>query len=201
MSLLNFFKRGANATTPAAKPVSLPSTIQLDDIMPTPSPAKPKPTPPTSIDLDSPASSPPAKPKKKGPKIYPLPPNLKDVKPRGLFNKVRGGAKVNGTKGVKKKSESGGPLDGKTFVITGVLEGTERTEIEALLRSYGAKVTGSISKKTSYLVYGEKLEDGRDYKEGKKYQKAVELQVKVINQQELDAILLEVRSGQVAQTQ
>lgn len=193
MSLFNYFKRTSNA--PTAQPKA--QSIELDDIMPAPSPVRPPPSAPVSIDLETPPPKP--NPKKKGPKIYPLPANLKDVKPRGLFNKVRGGAKVSGTKGTKKQSESVGPLGGKTFVITGVLEGTERTEIEALLRSYGAKVTGSVSKKTSFLVYGEKLEDGRDYKEGKKYQKAVQLQVKVINQQELDAILLEVRSGQISE--
>lgn len=206
MSLLDYFKRGANATkqTHVTKPTT---TVQLDDIMPSapvqPSkPVKPaksaKPTTPvqdTAIDLES-DSPEPAKKEKKGPKVYPLPKNLKDVKPRGLFNKVRGGARVAGTRGTRKQTDTKGPLGGKTFVITGVLDGTERSEIEEMLRSYGAKVTGSVSKKTSFLVYGEKLEDGRDYTEGKKYQKAVELKIKVINQQELDTMLLEVRGGQ-----
>ena len=45
-------------------------------------------------------------------------------------------------------------LEGLTFVITGVLESLERDEAKSLVEKYGGKVTGNVSKKTSYLVAG-----------------------------------------------
>jgi DNA ligase (NAD+) len=46
------------------------------------------------------------------------------------------------------------PLAGKSFVITGTLAGMSREEAEARIQALGGKVTGSVSKKTSYLVVG-----------------------------------------------
>lgn len=40
------------------------------------------------------------------------------------------------------------------FVLTGVLESMERDETKSLIERYGGKVTGNISKKTTYLVQG-----------------------------------------------
>ena len=45
-------------------------------------------------------------------------------------------------------------LEGLTFVITGVLESIERDDTVDLIQRYGGKVTGSVSKKTSYVVVG-----------------------------------------------
>lgn len=45
-------------------------------------------------------------------------------------------------------------LEGFVFVITGVLESMERDDAKALIERYGGKVTGNVSKKTSYLVQG-----------------------------------------------
>lgn len=45
-------------------------------------------------------------------------------------------------------------LEGLTFVITGVLESIERDDAVDLIQRYGGKVTGSVSKKTSYVVVG-----------------------------------------------
>ena len=45
-------------------------------------------------------------------------------------------------------------LESLTFVITGVLESIERDDAVDLIQRYGGKVTGSVSKKTSYLVVG-----------------------------------------------
>lgn len=45
-------------------------------------------------------------------------------------------------------------LEGLTFVVTGVLESMERDEAKSLIERYGGKVTGSVSRKTSYLVLG-----------------------------------------------
>lgn len=45
-------------------------------------------------------------------------------------------------------------LEGCVFVLTGVLESMERDETKSLIERYGGKVTGNISKKTTYLVQG-----------------------------------------------
>lgn len=47
-----------------------------------------------------------------------------------------------------------GPLSGKTFVVTGTLEGLSREEAKAFIRAAGGKVTESVSKATDYLVAG-----------------------------------------------
>lgn len=45
-------------------------------------------------------------------------------------------------------------LEGCVFVLTGVLESMERDDAKALIERYGGKVTGNVSKKTTYLVQG-----------------------------------------------
>ena len=45
-------------------------------------------------------------------------------------------------------------MEGLTFVITGVLESLERDDAKRLIEKHGGKVTGNVSKKTSYLVVG-----------------------------------------------
>ena len=74
-----------------------------------------------------------------------------------------------------------GPLTGKTFVITGTLPGMTRDEAKALIQKEGGKVTGSVSKKTSYLLAGEKA--------GSKLTKAQQLEVEVLDLAKLQAIL------------
>jgi replication factor C subunit 1 len=61
--------------------------------------------------------------------------------------------------------------------------------MEDILRSFGAKCTKSVSKKTTYLVYGEKLEDGRPVDTGKKYQQAEKLGTKKLNFSELEDLI------------
>jgi replication factor C subunit 1 len=71
-------------------------------------------------------------------------------------------------------------LQGLTFVFTGVMDKVNRDDASDLIKILGGRVTSAVSGKTSYLVVGEKLEDGRDYTEGSKYRKAAgELKDKV----------------------
>jgi DNA ligase (NAD+) len=74
-----------------------------------------------------------------------------------------------------------GPLAGKTFVLTGTLPTLARAEAEARIRAAGGSVTGSVSKKTSYVVAGDAA--------GSKLRKAAELGVAVIDEAALRALL------------
>lgn len=67
-------------------------------------------------------------------------------------------------------------LKGQTFVITGTLSSMGRDEAKQKLMSLGAKVSGSVSKKTDYVVYGESA--------GSKYEKAMQLGVETLNEQQ-----------------
>jgi len=79
---------------------------------------------------------------------------------------------------VEGQEEQGGAavLSGLTFVVTGKLERYSREQIEEQLRQLGANVTSSVSKKTSYLIAGEKA--------GSKLDKARELGVPVLSEAE-----------------
>jgi DNA ligase (NAD+) len=75
------------------------------------------------------------------------------------------------------QKKSGGPLAGKTFVLTGTLPNIARDEAKARIESAGGKVTGSVSKKTDYVVAGADP--------GSKLDKAATLGIRVINEPEL----------------
>jgi DNA ligase (NAD+) len=76
------------------------------------------------------------------------------------------------------KPQSSGelPLAGQTVVVTGTLTKFGRTEIEELIVKLGGKASGSVSKKTSFLVAGENA--------GSKLDKAKELNVPVLTEAE-----------------
>jgi len=75
----------------------------------------------------------------------------------------------------------GGVLEGKVFVLTGTLASMTRSEAGTLITLAGGKVTGSVSKKTDYLLAGESA--------GFKLAKAEKLGVKVIDETELKEML------------
>ena len=54
-----------------------------------------------------------------------------------------------------ERRRSGGPLEGRTLVLTGTLPRLTREEAEAMIKAAGGKVLSSVSKKTDYIVVGE----------------------------------------------
>ncbi|WEH36038.1 NAD-dependent DNA ligase LigA [Streptomyces sp. AM 4-1-1] len=90
--------------------------------------------------------------------------------------------------GVRTEDERAGeeegprPLEGLTVVVTGTLTGHTRDGAKEALQSRGAKVTGSVSKKTSFVVVGDNP--------GSKYDKAMQLKVPVLDEDGF-AVLLE----------
>ena len=92
----------------------------------------------------------------------------------------------------ERRAESGS-LDGKTFVLTGTLPELSRDEATRLIRAAGGKVTGSVSKKTDYLVAGDSP--------GTKLAKAEEVGTEVIDEGGLRDILADAGAPEPAPKQ
>ena len=90
-------------------------------------------------------------------------------------------AGVNMVQEVPQALEGDLPLSGKTVVISGTLPGLSRDEAAALIQSHGGKVTGSVSKKTSFLLAGEGA--------GSKLEKANALGIPVLSLDEVQRML------------
>ena len=80
-----------------------------------------------------------------------------------------------------QKKQRGTKLAGKTFVLTGTLAKYSRDEAKKMIEDAGGKVTGSVSKKTDYVVAGSDA--------GSKLDKAKELGVAVIDEKEMEKLL------------
>jgi len=100
-------------------------------------------------------------------------------KNRELVEKLRGhGVRLEGP---QRRPAASGPLAGKTAVLTGTMPGISREDAAARLEAAGAKVSGSVSKKTDYVVVGESA--------GSKLEKARSLGVKTVTWEEMLEIL------------
>jgi DNA ligase (NAD+) len=77
---------------------------------------------------------------------------------------------------MKKRSREGLPFAGKSFVLTGTLSSMSRDDARKRLQALGATVSGSVSKKTDYVVVGTEP--------GSKYDKAMELGVGMLDEKE-----------------
>ena len=80
----------------------------------------------------------------------------------------------------EKKEVLENPFKGKTVVITGTMS-VSRGDIKTMLENLGAKVASSVSKKTDYVIFGEDA--------GSKYDKAIELNVPVLTEDEMNKML------------
>jgi DNA ligase (NAD+) len=85
-----------------------------------------------------------------------------------------------------ERRQAGGPLDGKTLVLTGTLPDLSREQATKLIRRAGGKVVNSVSKKTDYLIAGDSP--------GSKLAKANEFGTEVIDEDELRKLIGEGRT-------
>jgi len=100
-----------------------------------------------------------------------------EAKNRDLVKRLReAGLKFSG-----KKKERGTKLAGKTFVLTGTLERYSRDQAKKMLEDAGGRVSGSVSKKTDYVIAGSDA--------GSKLDKAKELGIPVIGEKDMEELL------------
>ena len=74
-----------------------------------------------------------------------------------------------------------GPLAGKTIVVTGTLKNFSRKQIKDVIQQAGAKSTGSVSRKTDYVLAGSDP--------GSKYDRAVELGIEILDESQFAGML------------
>lgn len=98
---------------------------------------------------------------------------------RAMIERLRASGVV--MEGGAPRRATDGPLLGKTFVLTGTLPTLSREDASALIEGAGGKVSGSVSKKTDYVVAGDAA--------GSKLTKAQSLGVEVIDEDQLRALL------------
>jgi DNA ligase (NAD+) len=96
-----------------------------------------------------------------------------DPRNKKLIERLRK-AELNFKSSLYQPKAKAGPFAGKTFVLTGTLPKLTREEASAKIEALGGKVSGSVSKKTDYVVAGEDA--------GSKLEKAQKLGVKIIDE-------------------
>ena len=98
-----------------------------------------------------------------------------------IIERLRSAGLNFGQEEEKMREEKGARiLAGKQFVLTGTLKDFSRTQAKEIINKLGGRVTGSVSKKTDYVVIGEDP--------GSKFQNALELGVTIINEEEFKKI-------------
>jgi DNA ligase (NAD+) len=103
---------------------------------------------------------------------------------RRIVEKLRvAGVRLDGPQPAAPVDTGGVSLAGLTFVLTGTLEASTRDEAQAAIEARGGKVTGSVSKKTSYVVAGASP--------GSKLAKAEQLGVTVVGDEAFTLLLAE----------
>jgi DNA ligase (NAD+) len=90
-------------------------------------------------------------------------------------------AGVTWTEGKPRPPRRPGPLAGKTLVLTGTLPSLTRDEAQAMIEAAGGKVSGSVSKKTDFVLAGAEA--------GSKLERAHDLGVRVIDESEFNRLL------------
>ncbi|HUI42489.1 MAG TPA: NAD-dependent DNA ligase LigA [Terriglobia bacterium] len=106
---------------------------------------------------------------------------FREERNRKVIEKLRqAGVRLEMPASERKKPKGEGPLTGKTFVLTGTLPTYSREEAARMIEDAGGRVTGSVSKKTDYVVAGEEA--------GSKLDKAKSLGVTVIDEKALLAL-------------
>jgi DNA ligase (NAD+) len=102
---------------------------------------------------------------------------------QALVKKLRAAGVNTASQAPEPTIEPAGPLAGKVFVLTGTLASMTREEATAALERLGARVAGSVSKKTSYLVFGSDA--------GTKLEKAKKLGVETLDEERFRALIME----------
>jgi len=106
--------------------------------------------------------------------------NLADDPTWALVERLKGkGLKLEAD--ASERRASGGPLEGKTVVLTGTLPELTREEAASLVKAAGGKVTNSVSKKTDYLIAGDNP--------GSKLAKAEKFETEILDEEGLKALV------------
>jgi len=106
--------------------------------------------------------------------------SLADDATRELIEKLRAkGLRLEADE--SERRAEGGPLEGRTLVLTGTLPGLTREEAASAIKAAGGKVVNSVSKKTDYVVAGEAP--------GSKLEKAEKLETEILDEAGLRALL------------
>jgi DNA ligase (NAD+) len=87
----------------------------------------------------------------------------------------------------EEKQQTGGALTGKTFVFTGTLNQLGRKDAQEMVEQHGGRASGSVSKKTDYVVAGTEA--------GSKLDKAEKLGVAVMSEEEFLAFIEQLESA------
>lgn len=82
---------------------------------------------------------------------------------------------------LEDEESSDGRFEGKTFVLTGALTSFSREQASEIIEKFGGKTSGSVSKKTDYVLAGEDA--------GSKLKKAQELGIEVISEEDFKKMI------------